>query len=265
MADPLTLALDLLRRLPPSKVNENLETLISLCPSLAEELISSVDQPSVMRQDKNAHGREYLCCDYNRDGDSYRSPWSSTYDPPLEDGTQPPARLRELEVRANEAFNTYRQLYYDGGLSSVYLWELDAAGFAGVVLFKKELDDDRTPGCWDSLHVFEVSEKSRTATYELTSTIMLSLGRTDKQTSLQLAGSLTRQSRADQALKDQASHVSNMGKMIEDMETKMRNQLQEVYFGKTKDIVGTLRSVDSLSKLRHAQDLQKELMGLWKK
>ena len=27
--------------------------------------------------------------------------------------------------------------YYEGGVSSVYLWDLDDGGFAGVVLFKK--------------------------------------------------------------------------------------------------------------------------------
>jgi len=27
--------------------------------------------------------------------------------------------------------------YYEGGVSSVYLWELEDGGFAGVVLFKK--------------------------------------------------------------------------------------------------------------------------------
>jgi capping protein beta len=282
-ADPLTLSLDLLRRLPPHRINENLETLITLCPSLAEELISSVDQPSVVKVDGSAQQREYLCCDYNRDGDSYRSPWSSVYDPPLDDGTQPPQRLRELEIRANEAFNTYRQLYYDGGLSSVYLWELDdgtaasasgaPAAFAGVVLFKKQLnvdDSQATRGCWDSLHVFEVSDKGRTATYELTSTIMLSLARSStasppQSSSLNLAGSLTRQAKADQPIRDSSSHISNVGRMIEEMEAKMRNQLQEVYFGKTKDIVGTLRSVDSLDKLQNAQNLQKELMGLWRK
>lgn len=137
MSDPLTLALDLLRRLPPSEITSNLETLISICPDLAEELISSVDQPSQVKTDSHSSNREYLCCDYNRDGDSFRSPWSSKYDPELPDGTQPPLKLRELEIRANEAFNTYRQLYYNGGLSSVYLWELETAGFAGVVLFKK--------------------------------------------------------------------------------------------------------------------------------
>ena len=30
--------------------------------------------------------KDYLLCDYNRDGDSYRSPWTNEYDPPIEDG-----------------------------------------------------------------------------------------------------------------------------------------------------------------------------------
>jgi hypothetical protein len=49
----------------------------------------------------------------------------------------PSSKLRKLEVTANEAFDTYRELYYEGGLSSVYLWDLDDGGFAGVVLLKK--------------------------------------------------------------------------------------------------------------------------------
>jgi capping protein (actin filament) muscle Z-line, beta len=50
----------------------------------------------------------------------------------------------------------------------------------------------------------------------------------------------------DYALEDYGSHISNMGRMIEDMENKMRNSIHEIYFGKTKDIVNDLRSVQSL-------------------
>jgi hypothetical protein len=39
-------------------------------------------------------------------------------------------------MKANEAFDIYRDLYYEGGVSSVYFWNLDD-GFAGVVLLKK--------------------------------------------------------------------------------------------------------------------------------
>lgn len=41
-----------------------------------------------------------------------------------------------MEVRMNEAVDVYRELYYEGGVSSVYFWNLDD-GFAGVVLLKK--------------------------------------------------------------------------------------------------------------------------------
>jgi len=62
-----------------------------------------------------------------------RSPWSNTYDPPLEDGSMPSERLRKLEIDANHAFDQYREMYFEGGVSSVYLWDLDH-GFAGNVL-----------------------------------------------------------------------------------------------------------------------------------
>lgn len=62
-----------------------------------------------------------------------RSPWSNTYDPPLEDGAMPSDRLRKLELDANQAFDQYRDMYFEGGVSSVYLWDLDH-GFAGKVV-----------------------------------------------------------------------------------------------------------------------------------
>ena len=56
-----------------------------------------------------------------------------------------------------------------------------------------------------------------------------------------------------------------MGRMVEDMEIKMRNLLQEVYFGKTKDVVFDLRSAESLKETRNQRALQKELVGLMKR
>ncbi|XP_034275804.1 F-actin-capping protein subunit beta [Pantherophis guttatus] len=108
----LDCALDLMRRLPPQQIEKNLSDLIDLVPSLCEDLLSSVDQPLKIARDKVV-GKDYLLCDYNRDGDSYRSPWSNKYDPPLEDGAMPSARLRKLEVEANNAFDQYRDLYVD--------------------------------------------------------------------------------------------------------------------------------------------------------
>ncbi len=52
------------------------------------------------------------------------------------EGAVPGERVRKMEIKANEAFDVYRELYYEGGVSSVYFWNLDD-GFAGVVLLKK--------------------------------------------------------------------------------------------------------------------------------
>jgi F-actin capping protein, beta subunit len=88
--------------------------------------------------------------------------------------------------------------YYEGGVSSVYLWDLEDGGFAGVVLLKKSTRSSQlsfplidpclvpptamtpaTPyepsGSWDSIHVFETAERGRQAHYKLTSTVMLQL------------------------------------------------------------------------------------------
>ncbi|BGP19351.1 hypothetical protein JCM10213_006857 [Rhodosporidiobolus nylandii] len=277
--DALSSSLDLLRRLPPQQVEHNLELLVNILPDLADDLLSSVDQPLKVQVDGRASSREYLVCDYNRDGDSYRSPWSNTYDPPLADGTEPSPKLRKLEVAMNDAFDVYRDLYYEGGVSSVYLWDVDD-GFAGVVLIKKTSDAGASPSTWDSVHVFESTERGRTASYKLTSTVMLYMTKPLKAGQLeegkssegevQLGGSMTRQHDLTAPLDATSSatllqsHIVNVGRLVEDMEIKMRNLLGEVYFSKTKDILTTLRSPAGFGEQAKQRALQGELVGLLK-
>jgi capping protein (actin filament) muscle Z-line, beta len=71
MADLVDSMLDLMRRLPPVRTEENVAALIGICPDYADDLLGSVDQPLQLRTDL-ATGRDYLACDYNRDGESYR-------------------------------------------------------------------------------------------------------------------------------------------------------------------------------------------------
>ncbi|KKY24941.1 putative f-actin capping protein beta subunit [Phaeomoniella chlamydospora] len=235
-------ALDLLRRLSPRDVSLNVNRITELVPDLTEDLLSSVDQPLDVRRCKKT-GRDYLLCDYNRDSDSYRSPWSNEFDPPLSDGTVPSDRVRKLEVAANEAFDVYRELYYEGGVGSTYFWDLDD-GFAGVVLLKKAISPgSKGSAAWDSIHVFEATDRARASHYKLTSTVILHLASGNEALGqMNLSGNMTRQVEADMSAENDAAHVANIGRLVEDMELKMRNLLQEVYFGKAKDIVGDLRS-----------------------
>ena len=54
------------------------------------------------------------------------------------------------------------------------------------------------------------------------------------------------QTEQDCPVSESSPHIANIGRMVEDMENKIRNTLNEIYFGKTKDIVNGLRSVQPL-------------------
>lgn len=286
--DKLDASLDLMRRLDPKNISKNLNDICTLIQNdgsetseeLTQDLLSSVDVP-LRTQKCDKTGKEYLCCDYNRDGDSYRSPWSNKYFPAVaqdSDDLPPPFPsniLRELEVKANDSFDIYRDLYYEGsGTSSVYFWDTNEEdeeqetldnGFAGVVLFKKETEDGS--GKWDSIHVIEViPETSSSATYKVTSSVILDL-QNKKLSSLSLAGSLTRQLEStqslslDAALNIETAHLINLGTLIEKSEYNLRNLLQDVYFDKLKDIVmKDLRSIGDLSGKESDDKRQSELV-----
>eukprot|EP01086_Lenisia_limosa_P012651 TRINITY_DN41132_c0_g1_i1.p1 TRINITY_DN41132_c0_g1~~TRINITY_DN41132_c0_g1_i1.p1 ORF type:complete len:271 (+),score=92.65 TRINITY_DN41132_c0_g1_i1:1-813(+) len=259
----LDYALDLMRRLPPKDIEDNLAGLIDLCPDLIDDLLSSVDQPLKVATCKKT-GKDYLLCDYNRDGDSYRSPWSNEYDPPVEDGAVPSDDLRSLEVRANDVFDIYRSLYYEGGVSSVYTWDTDE-GFAAVILIKKSSGvgkKNTLEGVWDSIHVLDVTDSGTKATYKLTSTIMLSMVDTNSSVGkFNLAGSLTRQAESELSVDASNTHIANMGRMIEDMEFKLRNSLDQIYFGKTRDITNQLRVAAGVKTMNAQRNAQHAIMA----
>lgn len=264
MGDELDYALDLMRRLPPQKIDKSLADLLDLLPDHVEDLLSKIDQPLRMLQDSET-GKYFLLCDYNRDGDSWRSPWSNKYYPEQIEGNFPSERLRQLEIEANQAFNQYREMYFEGGTSSVYLWDQDKPNqnFDGVILIKNFCDEaKKIKGCWDSIHVVQATENdgSRTVHYKLISTVMLWL-ETNKKNSgtMNLGGSLTRQIELDAQVTDMSSHIANIGRLVEDMENKIRNTLNEIYFGKTNMILNGLRSLAPLSDQKQKEALKFDL------
>ncbi|RLN51233.1 hypothetical protein BBJ28_00012379, partial [Nothophytophthora sp. Chile5] len=249
----MTACLNLMRRMPPREVETDVYNLTRLVPALADELYQRVDQPLQAAVDP-ANGRKYLLCDYNRDGDSYRSPWTNQYDPPASDGEGffPSEALRELEVQANEIFDSYRELYYQGGISSVYMWDLEP-GFAACFLVKKDVVGQRfvEDGSWNSIHVIEVQEGNdvvdkgkKKATYRLTTSVLLAM-KVNRQElgDLTLDGTLTRQAERTMEFEDQFSHVSNMGRMVEDMEIDMRSSMDGLYISKTREVINGMRKL----------------------
>eukprot|EP00937_MAST-01D_sp_MAST-1D-sp2_P003539 g3539.t1 len=249
MADvQVTSALNIMRRMPPKDIEDNLSGLLNLVPEHSDELLQRVDQPLQVATCPET-GRAYILCDYNRDGDSYRSPWSNKYDPPIEedDGFVPSDKLRQLEIQFNEVFDAYRNLYFEGGSSSVYLWDLPE-GFAGCFLIQKDVAGQRfvSEGTWESIHVMEVKEQpgGKRATYKLTTTVMLSM-KVDKDTigDSNLSGSLTRQEERTCEITPERTHIVNMGKLIEDLEISMRSSMDGIYIQKTREVVNGIRKL----------------------
>lgn len=269
-------SLNIMRRMPPKpkSIQNDVFGLLTLLPGYTDDILQRIDQPLSEAIDP-VNGRKYLTCDYNRDGDSYRSPFSNAYDPPLEDGFTPSDALRDVEILANELFDSYRELYYLGSdsISSVYLWDLGldindnetpraptTAAFAGCFLIKKNITRQRhvQAGVWNSIHIIEVLDSSfdsrpDQATYKLTSTVMFSIDIENQDTLGQVAfcGNFTRQvekklklelsSGSSSSMAIQEQHVCNMGRMIEDMENEMRSNIDRLYIAKTREIISSIR------------------------
>jgi capping protein beta len=264
--EQLNSALNLMRRMPPSSVENSLAGLIELVPVLMDDLLNHVDQPLKVQRDTKA-GRDFVLCDYNRDGDSHRSPWSNAYYPPQDDGFLPSAALRKMETEANDIFDTYRKLYFEGGTSSVYFFntdEKDNKSFGACFLIHKDVDPKEVAqsgagaaatanakdkgldaGWWDSIHVFEVSETNKKGhfEYKLTTTVMVSMSVKNSHVGeVDLSGNMTQQDTKVFPVTDLAPHIGNLGRMLEDMELKIRNSIEGIYIQKTREVVNGMRS-----------------------
>lgn len=246
----------LMRRIHPKQQDTALSALLSLIPDHSSDLLSQVDLPLQILRDEDS-GKEFILCEYNRDADSYRSPWSNKYHPPLDEGLYPSPELRKLEIDANDVFSVYRDQYYEGGISSVYMWEDDNEVFVACFLIKKDGSKYAhgrrgylNEGKWDAIHVIEVGpDEDGISRYCLTSTVMLSMTANNQSAGkFSLSGSIRRQMSMNLAVSE--GHLCNMGRMIEEMESKLRNSLDQVYFGKTREMVCNLRPPAEVAPMR---------------
>lgn len=164
-------------------------------------------------------GKEYLLCEYNKDGDSFRSPWSNQFFPPIDPGEDdyqpayPTADLLAMEQKSNEVFQRYAKLYYDSDfLTSVYFFDTESAqGFGSCWLIKKSKSalcfvsnfisrSDKNDshgideGTWDAIHVVTATvDDKQKVKYRCISTIFLFMkASNDAQGSVNVAGNISK-------------------------------------------------------------------------
>ena len=243
----------LLRTLPVSDAGGNRDTVYSLTASSAEippQLKTRLEFPLSVMEDTEKR-KKFIACEMNRLGSSHRSPWSNKYFPPVADETAglPSDKSRSMEIEANELFESYKDLYYMGGIqgtSSVYIKDTDH-GFDACFLIKKNVEDHEYVhrGVWESAnYVTATFNESKTeAVYKLTTSVMINMG--VKRTNVgdtAISGLLSRHTETSSRVDADRTPISVIGRMIEDVETEVRQSLNDLYVLKTKEIIDSLRS-----------------------
>ena len=242
-------AYNVLLRVPPEAVEERMYDIIKLNEPLEDTLLTTVDVPLKLETDPVSE-TQFIKCEFNRDYDSYRSPISNKYFPPLDDGLELPDRLRQMEIKANKAFGAYRRLYYQGGVSSVYLWEIEDNVFGVGVFLKNEVETalrngSVIKGCIDSTDVIEVDESGEQAVYTKTSSVLLSVSLdVGLSEPLSISGSLSDKKAIKKAWKTDDDHIVNIGEFVENDSSRFRDHIEDFFVKNNKKLMDFVENND---------------------
>ena len=245
--------------MPVKDIDKNIDAISSAIydnDDLLNEFLQKVDnRTKICKDDPKGF---FIMCEQNRDGDSYRSPFSNKYYPvPDDDAKYPSSELRYLEEKLNKMFKLYVKFYYNenkDAISSVYCWELGDSkedGFGVAVLIKNIVTETKkvNSGCWDSSNLVTVTFTNeggkKKAKYSLISTVNLSMGFDHPVCGkVGLSGTIAKSSHYSKFVNDYISdddHIGNIGVLIEDMENSIRNTMSNIYVMKSKEIIDTAR------------------------
>jgi len=145
--EPKTAIMNLTKILP---VTESKTLITKICPFfIFKEEIKNVlyDFPLKLNINTSDPLGPFIECEYNKDGDSYRSPWSNKYFPQKEIAKHLPKELRLLEEKINDLIKLYLKIYYNNdAISSAYITYKDESisnGFNCAVMISSKIKDKK--------------------------------------------------------------------------------------------------------------------------
>jgi capping protein beta len=149
--------------------------------------------------------------------------------------------------------DVYRKLYFEGGTSSAYYFETseeeDSKDFGACFLIHKDTEESKAlkQGWWNSVHVFDVKHNGNGVyEYNLTTSIMISMKLADGSIgNVDLSGTMQKSATKTQTLSVENPHIATMGTLMENLETRLRNELEGTYIQKTRQVVNGMRNPDS--------------------
>jgi capping protein beta len=225
-------------------VERRLEEIMILNREVGENVQDVVYLPLQVGTDTK--GNEFILSDYNKSGESHRSPFTNEYVPPAH-GHMPSRRLREMELMANKGFQTYLRHYFDYGVISVYCWDLDNGDdFALGVFIRKEvepIEGAMIKGRISCSDVVEVKKKKgKVHTYHLTSSVVLSLRFPVKVgDSAVLGGSIANDKEIEDKADTSMEHLVTIGKLIEGNSDRVVSEMRGIYVSKMREILSFMR------------------------
>lgn len=254
--------LDICNILPSNLFEQTIKILSKVDSHLSNTVLINKEGPLKTRFDTEEK-KYFLVNMFNKEKDSYRSPYSNMYFPEnLTNCFFPSEPLRNLEILCNEVFERYRKAYYINGLSSVYLWPNPVdEGFVGAFLIKKKEDyDESTSITWEATHITQVCITQLMIHYQISSTINFIITKKNETT---LSGCIVKTLENPKKildmnkLKDKMFHIENIGKMIETIENSLRKSVEYIYISKINDILNCTRFSDLIPNTNYDEKMNK--------
>jgi capping protein beta len=228
----------------------------------------------------------FIESEFNKDDNSYRSPWSNQYFPPFNSDKTSikllPKELRELEERLNKLIKLYLKLYYsDDAISSAYISFQDESisnGFNCCVLIKgRVLNSEylKDTSFLESTNIISVKfmrERAKDTNVERikviykTNTIFLFKLELKELDNCCYNGTKNceciKTTYADYYF-DYDKHLKHIGSSIEENEGILRTKIDEIYLDKNDYICKEIRTEEgqdgeTISKIKNLKNICSE-------
>jgi capping protein beta len=210
----------------------------------------------------------FIESEYNKDENSYRSPWSNTYFPQKDSNKLLTKELRALEEKINMLIKLYLKIYYSpDAISSAYISFTDesiSSGFNCCVIISSKINNSQNLdpiSFLESTNIINVKfmkERSKGQNKELIkaiykiNTIFLYKIKI-KNSEIEFNGTECCDCNKTTYIKDYfetKSHLEQIGKSIEENEGKLRLKLDKIYLEKNYFICNEIRTKDIENKNR---------------
>lgn len=234
-------------RFSHSIVAQNVEGLAKL---VSKDAADALPAPYKVMDLEEPGEKPFLAGRANRVGASnYRSPWTNIARPGKEEVALSPEQedLRRLELQFNQVWEAYVALYYGHtAVGSVYLQDYEAGAFQGILLVRKDCGS----GSWSSIHQVRVEHPNdKTCQYHVESTVICIVKPSETKT--EISARLHKETSKVCKLQTSflnASHMENLGKLVEANEIDLRSSMERVHIPKTQELVDGIQKESSRPK-----------------